>query len=707
MRDNTDAALALVARGLQVFPLHSPQGDACDCNKRDCASPAKHPRTMHGLLDATDNADTISRWWTTWPHANVGVATGQASGIVVIDVDPIHGGDEQIMALVAEHGTLPYGPAVKTGSGGQHYWFKHPGTPVPSRNGQIAPGVDVKGDGGYVVAPPSVHATGVSYEWYADLEDAELPAMPDWLYERAIARQEQGETGAAHLPENIAEGQRNSTLTSWAGVLRARGASQGEMFAFLLELNAQRCNPPLDRSEVAQIAASIARKEPTQAIPMLTQSAPAKTGRSSCAVPRTLTLREIQSKVYDPPKWAVPGLMPVGLTLLAGRSKMGKSWMMMGIAIAIAEGGLAFGSTPVEDGDVLYLAYEDYEARWQGRGKTLLGEVQLWPDRLHVAPTGCWPQRDDGGLEAIDAWLGQHPRARLVVMDTLQRFRGADATEGDKNAYAADYKVSGDLQELALKHEVAFAAVHHFRKSLSEVDWVDQISGTNGIGAAADVIWGFVRERGDNKAAILKTTGRDVMEEELALSWDTTKYGWYVSGTAEELRGTQEAQEFSEAVWELGHGEPVHYKRIAEVIGKKQNTVYQMGRRLTQRGDVIAVGGGFYKVVSTPVNAVKMAENRYENPLTGGVSTPVNEDGGADTVLTGVDMPLTGGVSKASAPKTLDFDSVDSKPSFRVVGGTKAPDEPCPTCGEVAWVPRAAGGWVCGTCKPWQTEVSR
>ncbi|MGH3370991.1 MAG: bifunctional DNA primase/polymerase [Nocardioidaceae bacterium] len=187
-----EAALAYATRGWAVFPCHSPAGPpgTCSCCRSDCASPGKHPRVAGGLTAATTDRSTIERWWRHWPSANLAIRTGAVSGIVVLDIDPGHGGDETLSSLLDEHGSLPPGAVVRTGSGGRHIYFAHPGGLIRNDAGRrFGPGLDIRGDGGYVVAPPSRHTTGPRYRW--DSSDRTLAALPDWLHARL---------GEAHLP---------------------------------------------------------------------------------------------------------------------------------------------------------------------------------------------------------------------------------------------------------------------------------------------------------------------------------------------------------------------------------------------------------------------------------------------------------------------------------------------------------------------------
>jgi len=145
-----EAALSYAERGWPVFPCHTNSSEACSCGKQDCSSPAKHPRVAKGVLAATTDVSQIRKWWKLWPDANIGIATGAKSGIVVIDIDPRHGGEESLAEFF--HGALPRTPTALNGSGGARYFFAHPGRNVRSRV-NVLRGIDVHGDGDYVLAP--------------------------------------------------------------------------------------------------------------------------------------------------------------------------------------------------------------------------------------------------------------------------------------------------------------------------------------------------------------------------------------------------------------------------------------------------------------------------------------------------------------------------------------------------------------------------
>jgi len=189
-----DVAVRLSSRGLAVVPLHTPIDGSCSCNVPGCPAPGKHPKVRwRDLLAGPPSLDDVRSWWARWPDANVGVLTGRVSGVVVLDIDPRNGGDTSVGTLERTWGPLPSTPTVRTGGGGRHLWFVAPGAPVTS--GPVAPGLDLKGEGGLVVAPPSLHASGDRYAWIVTLDDVELAPLPVHLVEAGAGRPAPGLAG--------------------------------------------------------------------------------------------------------------------------------------------------------------------------------------------------------------------------------------------------------------------------------------------------------------------------------------------------------------------------------------------------------------------------------------------------------------------------------------------------------------------------------
>jgi putative DNA primase/helicase len=244
-------ALALAAFGLPIFPIHGVADGRCACGRRVCKNAGKHPRSKHGHNDATTNAEQIQMWWLASPNANVGVRTG--NGYLVLDIDPRNHGHQMLESLLAKHGPLPVTPTVRTGGGGHHFYLSFKGSLACKT--ALFRGIDVKADGGYVVAPPSVHFKGGRYSWEPgrSLDEVLIQPAPEWLLtEMQVGR-------AAAKSNGVPAGGRNNRLMSLAGRLRRDGADEDAIRDALRVENSLVCQPPLDPSEVAAIASSVCR----------------------------------------------------------------------------------------------------------------------------------------------------------------------------------------------------------------------------------------------------------------------------------------------------------------------------------------------------------------------------------------------------------------------------------------------------------------
>lgn len=214
------AALELGALGWSIVPVHGVVGDRCDCGNPDCPSLGKHPHvSWTDALTEAARPDEIEDWWQRWPDANVGVVTGWVSAIVVVDVDPRHGGNETLAVLEADHEPLPETVASATGGGGRHLYFAHPPHLVPTR--PLAAGVDLRGEGGIVVAPPSRHASGLHYEWLQNHGPTErlLSPLPPWLDRLAVRpRPTLGSQAPAEIARTPTERQEFADVWESAGI---------------------------------------------------------------------------------------------------------------------------------------------------------------------------------------------------------------------------------------------------------------------------------------------------------------------------------------------------------------------------------------------------------------------------------------------------------------------------------------------------------
>ncbi len=226
-----------------------------------CGPREKTPLTQHGCKDAVKDPAQIRAGWRRWPNANIGIATGAASGIVVLDIDSRHDGDQSLAALVARYGELATTPTVLTGGGGRHIYFHAPhDAEIRNSAGVLGPGLDVRGEGGYVIAPPSWHPSGQAYRWAPEvrIDEVELAPLPAWLITTLSSpiRPASNRTASwpiggsvsrldlTQLAAGVSEGQRDDRLFRLACHLRWRGYPREQAEQILVDA-AGRCRPPL------------------------------------------------------------------------------------------------------------------------------------------------------------------------------------------------------------------------------------------------------------------------------------------------------------------------------------------------------------------------------------------------------------------------------------------------------------------------------
>jgi hypothetical protein len=309
--------------------------------------------------------------------------------------------------------------------------------------------------------------------------------------------------------------------------------------------------------------------------------------------PRTTwTAAELLAEDFPEPKWAVPGILPEGCTLLAGPPKVGKSWLTLGLGLSVASGGKALGKIEVPAGPVLYLALEDTPRRLKNRLiKMLAGDPA--PTAMTLATT-C-PPLPEGGDKRIAVWLDQHPDARLVVVDVFTRMRGP--TPPGFSVYQADYAAVAQMKAVADAYGVAMVLVVHVRKAQAE-DFLEDVSGTNGFAGAADAVAVLRRPRGKADGA-LQVTGRDVDEATYALSFGADLGTWQLleGPAADHLVGDTRATILAAVRQHPG----VQPKQLATVTSLNYDLVKQTVRRMADDGQLDTDGNGHYLL---PVTAV-------------------------------------------------------------------------------------------------------
>jgi hypothetical protein len=314
--------------------------------------------------------------------------------------------------------------------------------------------------------------------------------------------------------------------------------------------------------------------------------------------PPLITAQELIATEYPPLQWAVPDLIPEGVTIFAGRPKTGKSWLSMGLALAVASGSIALGAIHVQAGDVLYLALEDGSRRLKKRLSGILDASQAKPPaRLTFATT--WRRYADGGLDHIREWLQHHSEARLVIIDTLAKVR--DRQNASRGIYEQDYAAIADLKSIADQHACGVLVVHHTNKGeASQDDPLVAVSGTLGLTGAADAVLVLQRPRNSCEGKLF-ITGRDMDERSIPCRFDPQYLAWHLD---EEPRDglSPERRAIVDALHKAG--KPLAPIDVTRLIRRNHGAVKMLMQRMYEEGFLGRRNGLYFDV----------SQNRPEEP---------------------------------------------------------------------------------------------
>jgi len=293
---------------------------------------------------------------------------------------------------------------------------------------------------------------------------------------------------------------------------------------------------------------------------------------------------DLAKEEFPPVEWVIEDFLPVGVTLLVGKPKAGKSWMALNLALAVAKGGVAFGSIQVDRGNVLYLALEDTPRRMKGRIAQLDGNDA---DGLFL----CFEiPRGSSGIMMLSR-LMDSKRFKLIIVDPLAFFR--DPAHRNSDIYMLDYEVMGAFRDLSIQYSCAVLILHHTRKAIAD-DPIDLILGTTGLGGAADTTWILNRSRGAMDASLL-VTGRDVPEREYAFRRDP-EIGWRMLGDAENYKVSKERAEVVELLKDSEDGMSI--RDIADAMGKSIGAVKMLLSRMVRDNILERVARGKYRLAN-------------------------------------------------------------------------------------------------------------
>lgn len=436
-----------------------------------CAPGRKVPLTPRGVLDASGDPKQMEAWWAREPQANIGVST---TGLLVLDID----GDANPWLndrRLAD--SLARTPSAVTPGGGRHYFFRQPaGRRWRNTAGKLAPRVDTRATGGYVLVAPSV-VDGRPYRWINDPPPFDqLAEPPDWLMSALDTIGVKDEPHEAHDDATdaiIPSGRRNDSLARLAGAMRRVGMTAAEICAALRQVNADRCRPPLPPGEVDRIATSIARYEPAE--------------QPGQRIPRPVSAAALVGSHTRLRPAVIEGLLRRGETMnVIAPPKTGKSWLVLGLTIAVATGRRWLDTFATATGRALILDNELHI-------ETLAHRIPKVTDEMGVSVADLGDSvevqslrgqlRDIFSLrdyfEAIDPG-----RYSIIVLDAFYRFMPVGMDENDNGTMAGVYNF---IDSIADKLRCSFVLIHHTTKGNQSAKSVTDVgAGAGSQSRAAD-----------------------------------------------------------------------------------------------------------------------------------------------------------------------------------------------------------------------------
>jgi hypothetical protein len=453
------AAVEYAGRGWHVLPLHSPTQGGCSCGRADCSSVGKHPRTRSGLKEASRDLAVIRAWWKRWPDANIGVATGPESGLLVLDVDG-KAGEDSLIELERCNGALPATFSVKTGKG-QHIYFAYPdGLDIRNSAGKIAPGLDIRGAGGYVVGAGSQHISGARYEVTESATDpAPCPEGLLSLIQSANGAQAGQSAPATVGTATIRKGGGEPEKLKMAWEMFSKGRSVDVVLAAVLQMD-RECEHKRGESDcrdrVNRWYEDFIKKGGKNGKPLAE-------GKSASIEPDLITLSDVAPRMVD---WLWPPRIALGMVNeLVGDTGVGKTTIAMHLAAEGSRGRLPEGGT-IESFDTLYLSHENPLAEvLRPKFDAMHGD----PKRFHVmlgTKTEVDGETHKGSVTLADVdQLEKAIRqtgAKLVVFDPVQSFFGAGV---DWNHANQTRPILDALNKLADKTRAAILLLRHGTKA--------------------------------------------------------------------------------------------------------------------------------------------------------------------------------------------------------------------------------------------------
>jgi hypothetical protein len=307
-----------------------------------------------------------------------------------------------------------------------------------------------------------------------------------------------------------------------------------------------------------------------------------------------INTNELMALSFPPVQWCVKDYLPEGFTVLAGRQKLGKTWLAIDWGVAVATAGCAMGTILCEQGDVLYIDLENGRRRAQDRINTLFPSPQNRPDLSRLVWQNDAPALGTGFVQCLEDWRRSVPKPRLVIIDVLQRIKPSGSA--NRNAYENDYAIFAELQQWATTNAIAVVGLHHTKKGGAD-DPLEALSGSNGLSACADTT-AVLDRTGDGISLYVR--GRDVVERKSALTF--TDGQWLVTGEAASVTVSNERGNILAVLREAG--EPMSPSEVASVTGVSSGNTRKLLWAMKRDGEVEKSGYGKYIASGSPVSSL-------------------------------------------------------------------------------------------------------
>lgn len=475
-------ALGYLALGWSIIPIHSIRKGVCTCGDVNCPKPGKHPRLKEwrDYIEERPTKKQLEKWFTKWPNSNIAVITGYVSDLGVLDVDDL----AQYKEIKAND---PTARIARTGSNGRHLFYSYPddGKSLPNTVQKLAPKVDSRADGGYIILPPSRHISGSDYEWIKSGELGELSTSTlrtlrgEGKNSKKAQVKEKAEFWIDEVLENgVTEGSRNDTVAKLAGFYAGKGMPLDIAITSLSTWNEAKNDPALPHKELLTTIKSVYRKE----------------SRKPVEKPRKLKIEddidtdELLEHVHindllveygdKPVNWVIPGWLPEKtIQMVIAPPETRKTWLLFDLAVSIASGKPFLGMYPVNPtavGPVLIIQQEDYLGDQAARLSVIINnktmknreinctskdiELQLPPNLpIYVHKEATLKIDDDEQMQRLENLISKL-KIKQVIIDPFY-------TIASLNNYGADaIEHLMRFKELRNKYGCGFTIAHHTSK---------------------------------------------------------------------------------------------------------------------------------------------------------------------------------------------------------------------------------------------------